>query len=133
RKVAGPSPTTSGAPTSTASGPSGSAATVTVSPSGSSSPGSAAAPAPPSLNWKACPPGAFQCATISVPLDWSHPTGGPTVRLSLIRLPASGAKSQRIGSLFVNPGGPGASAVDFARQINGVLPAPILRRFDVVA
>ncbi|HMC04555.1 MAG TPA: alpha/beta hydrolase [Actinomycetota bacterium] len=55
------------------------------------------------------------------------------MRLSLIRLPASGAKSQRIGSLFVNPGGPGASAVDFARQIGGVLPAPILRRFDVVA
>jgi pimeloyl-ACP methyl ester carboxylesterase len=68
-----------------------------------------------------------------VPLDWAHPSGGPTVRLSLIRLPASGARSQRIGSLFVNPGGPGASAVDFARQIPGVLPSPILRRFDVVA
>ncbi|HKN49807.1 MAG TPA: alpha/beta hydrolase, partial [Actinomycetota bacterium] len=55
------------------------------------------------------------------------------MQLSLIRLPASGARSQRIGSLFVNPGGPGASAVDFARQIGGVLPAPILRRFDIVA
>jgi pimeloyl-ACP methyl ester carboxylesterase len=68
-----------------------------------------------------------------VPLDWAHPTSGATVRLSLIRLPASGAKSERIGSLFVNPGGPGASAVDFARQVPGILPTSILRRFDIVA
>ncbi|TMK53889.1 MAG: alpha/beta hydrolase [Actinobacteria bacterium] len=137
KQVAAPSPSvpptagdTSPPPSSTATG------TASPSPSssgGSVSPGSVSIPPPPPLTWRSCTPGAFQCSTIAVPIDWSHPSGGPTVRLSLIRLPASGAKSQRIGSLFVNPGGPGASAVDFARQIGGVLPSPILRRFDIVA
>ncbi|HYR62746.1 MAG TPA: alpha/beta hydrolase [Actinomycetota bacterium] len=142
KHVAAPSPGTSGqsGPTATASDTaSPSATTSSASPSvtpstAPSSPGSSAAtPAPPSLSWHSCSPGAFQCTTLAVPLDWSHAAGGATVRLSLIRLPASGAKSQRIGSLLVNPGGPGASAVDFARQIPQVLPDSILRRFDIVA
>jgi pimeloyl-ACP methyl ester carboxylesterase len=71
---------------------------------------------------------------MDVPLDWSQPTVGPTVSLSLIRLPASGSPSQRIGSLFINPGGPGASAVDFLRSsAQQIFPPEILRRFDIVA
>jgi len=135
KQVAAPSPPVPSTAGDTSSPPS-STATGTASPSssaGSGSPGAVSTPPPPALTWRSCSPGAFQCSTIPVPLDWSHPSAGPTVRLSLIRLPASGARSQRIGSLFVNPGGPGASAVDFARQIGGVLPAPILRRFDIVA
>ena len=135
KQLATPSPSLP----STATGTAGDAASPTATATGSSpsagaaSPGAASVPAPPTLTWRPCTPGAFQCSTIAVPLDWSHPSSGTKVQLSLIRLPASGAKSERIGSLFVNPGGPGASAVDFARQIGGVLPTPILRRFDVVA
>jgi pimeloyl-ACP methyl ester carboxylesterase len=138
KQLATPSPSVPSTATATASDtaspPAGPAGGTASSPSASSaSPGAAPAPPPPTLAWRPCTPGAFQCATVAVPLDWAHPASGAKVQLSLIRLPASGAKSQRIGSLFVNPGGPGASAVDFARQIGGVLPAPILRRFDVVA
>ena len=129
---------TSLSPTTTVSASAPASPTPAASPSGSSTPAAttpatAAAPAAPALVWHACPPGAFQCSAITVPLDWSHPTGGATVRLALIRLPASGAKSQRVGSLLVNPGGPGASAVDFVRSIDRVLPPELLRRFDIVA
>jgi pimeloyl-ACP methyl ester carboxylesterase len=135
KQLATPSPSVPSTATTTASDPASPPASApAASPSaGSASPGTAPTPPPPLLTWRACTPGAFQCSTIAVPLDWSHPSSGAKVQLSLIRLPASGAKSQRIGSLFVNPGGPGASAVDFARQIGGVLPTPILRRFDIVA
>jgi hypothetical protein len=43
---------------------------------------------------------------VPVPLDWRHP-GGPSIDLAVIRHLAS----QRIGSLFLNPGGPGDSGV----------------------
>src|ERR1700744_4293538 len=47
-----------------------------------------------------------RCTTVSVPVDYNNP-GGAQAKLAVIRVPATG---QRIGSLLVNPGGPGASA-----------------------
>lgn len=128
-------PTPPGAPSAsaTAAAP---APGLSPSPTPAPSPSAAAAfptpPAPPALTWRACS-APFQCSSIKVPLDWANPTAGPTVSLALIRLPASGSPSERIGSLFVNPGGPGASAVDFARSIQQILPSEVLARFDVVA
>ena len=113
------------------------AGTPSASPTPPSSPspaptGSGSTPPPPALVWHPCG-SPFQCSSINVPLDWSQPTNGPTVKLAIIRLPASGAQSQRIGSLFVNPGGPGASAVDFVRtSVGTLLPTEILRRFDII-
>ncbi|GAA1944116.1 alpha/beta hydrolase [Kitasatospora viridis] len=52
----------------------------------------------------------FQCATAKVPLDYTHPAGD-TVDLALVRRQATG-KDQRVGSLFVNPGGPGGSGIE---------------------
>ena len=72
----------------------------------------APAPAVPVLHWTPC--GApFECATAQVPLDYAHPRGA-TIGIALIKLPASDP-AHRIGSLFVNPGGPGGSGVDFVR------------------
>ena len=66
----------------------------------------------PVLRWTGC--GApYECATARVPLDHDNP-GGPTISLALIRLPA-GDPARRIGSLFVNPGGPGGSGVELVR------------------
>lgn len=79
------------------------------------------------LDWSACD-GNFECATLDVPLDYRQP-GGKTLALKLVRRPATD-QSQRVGSLLVNPGGPGGSGIDFAEQVN--LPAEILRRFDIV-
>ncbi|MCS5735507.1 alpha/beta hydrolase [Herbiconiux daphne] len=64
------------------------------------------------LDWESCG-GPFLCADATAPLDWSNP-GGDTVTLALIKKPASGGT--KLGSLFVNPGGPGGSAYDFVQQ-----------------
>ena len=63
------------------------------------------------LAWKPCfeEDGTFECALMRVPLDYDKP-GGATIRIALIRLPAT-VPAQRIGSLFLNPGGPGGSGV----------------------
>ncbi|MFI6514054.1 alpha/beta hydrolase [Spirillospora sp. NPDC050679] len=80
------------------------------------------------LSWKDCG-GGFQCATAKVPVDYAKP--GDDLDISLIRLPAED-KSGRIGSLFTNPGGPGASGVDFTRQAARTFGADLRKRFDIV-
>ena len=88
-----------------------------------------AAPAT-SVAWADCG-GGFQCGTLDVPTDYAHPAAGTTT-LGLIRLPASDP-ARRIGSLFVNPGGPGGSGVDFVRAAARFVYSPDVRaRFDIV-
>ena len=82
----------------------------------------------PQLDWHACDDG-FQCATAEVPLDYARPNGA-TVSLALIRRPAVD-QAHRIGSLFLNPGGPGGSAVDFVREAPPVA-FQLVSKFDVV-
>jgi pimeloyl-ACP methyl ester carboxylesterase len=105
--------------------------------SGPASPGrapsaSAVAPTPSRppvvLAWKPCGSG-FSCSTLPVPLDERRPDG-ETVPLAVIKRPATG---RRTGSLVVNPGGPGASAVEYLRAAWSALPAPVRERFDLVA
>jgi pimeloyl-ACP methyl ester carboxylesterase len=79
-------------------------------------------------SWRGCGSG-FQCATLTVPVDPNKPALG-TVGLAVIRHKATG--SRRIGSLFANPGGPGASAVDWMRNAWDNFPSEIRRRFDIV-
>src|SRR4051812_25390720 len=62
------------------------------------------------LDWSSCRTG-FQCAKLKVPIDYTKPDGA-TMKLRMIRLKASGGS--RIGSLLINPGGPGASGVEYA-------------------
>src|SRR5438445_7415971 len=78
--------------------------------------------------WSDCG-GGFQCGTLQVPLDYSQ-AGGRTIPLALIRKRATG--SNRIGSMLLNPGGPGESGVQFLREDITSL-ANLNRRFDVVA
>ncbi len=78
--------------------------------------------------WSACEDG-FECATLTVPRRWSD-VDGETLDLAVVRHRAEG---QRIGSLVLNPGGPGASGVDFVRAfVGGSLPDGLDERFDVV-
>jgi pimeloyl-ACP methyl ester carboxylesterase len=67
---------------------------------------------------------------VSVPLDWAQ-HGGRTITLSVIRHLAS-HPGQRIGSLFVNPGGPGDSGVAAVAEQGGALDAITGGRFDIV-
>jgi pimeloyl-ACP methyl ester carboxylesterase len=70
-----------------------------------------------------------QCGTVAVPVDYAKPDG-PQAQLAVIRVPATG---DRIGVLMVNPGGPGASAVDTVAGMGAALAdTDIGRRFDLV-
>jgi pimeloyl-ACP methyl ester carboxylesterase len=83
----------------------------------------------PILHWTTCQKTA-QCATAELPLDYSHPHGA-TVKLALLRIRA-GDPRHRLGSIFVNPGGPGDSARDFAALLPQAVPKAVLDRFDIV-
>jgi pimeloyl-ACP methyl ester carboxylesterase len=90
----------------------------------------AAAPSVPKIAWSPCY-GAFQCGTAQVPLDYPD-AGGTAISLALIKLPATDP-AHRIGSLFLNPGGPGGSGVDFVHFAGPFLYTPEVRaRFDLV-
>jgi pimeloyl-ACP methyl ester carboxylesterase len=84
----------------------------------------------PRIGWTGCGP-QLECASVPVPLDWAHPNG-PTITLSVIRHLAS-RPEQRIGSLFVNPGGPGDSGVGYVAERGEALDAMTVGRFDIVA
>jgi pimeloyl-ACP methyl ester carboxylesterase len=85
-------------------------------------------PSVPTLYWTDCGDG-FECATAVVPLDYRHPRG-QTIELALIRKPAVD-QANRIGSLFLNPGGPGGSGVEFVRAAPPAAFAAV-SRFDFV-
>ena len=70
-----------------------------------------------------------QCGTVAVPVDYAKPQGAQA-QLAIIKVPATGP---RIGVLIVNPGGPGASAVDTVAGMGAALAdTEILQRFDLV-
>jgi pimeloyl-ACP methyl ester carboxylesterase len=90
---------------------------------------SGAAVLAPKVSWTACRDG-FQCATMPVPLDYDQPRG-VQIGISVIRLPAA-QPARRIGSLMINPGGPGGSGVEVVRGIAKFLPLELRARFDIV-
>jgi pimeloyl-ACP methyl ester carboxylesterase len=95
------------------------------------------ATAAPSVAWSTCAsvvddasriPTA-QCTTVAVPVDYAKPDGAQA-QLAVIKVPASG---KRLGVLIVNPGGPGASAVDTVADMGAQLAgSPIMEQFDLV-
>ncbi|MBW0088207.1 alpha/beta hydrolase [Pseudonocardia sp. KRD-184] len=72
---------------------------------------------------------ALDCGRVTVPLDYAQP-GGETATIAVLRKRATG---DRIGSLLINPGGPGASGMSFAPSIAGqIAGTPLAERFDLV-
>ena len=78
----------------------------------------------------------YECGSVAVPRDWAAPTSGPTYQVAMLRV-RSESQRNRIGSLVLNPGGPGASGIDlavyqsFGQQLGG-LPTAVTDRFDIV-
>ncbi|HJY73224.1 MAG TPA: alpha/beta fold hydrolase, partial [Streptosporangiaceae bacterium] len=81
------------------------------------------------LNWQPCD-GSFECAQLVVPFDYAKPDG-PRFTLPVVRLPAADP-AHRIGTLVINPGGPGGSGVQYALGARLEFPAAVLARFDIV-
>lgn len=82
------------------------------------------------LAWTTCETDT-QCAWLTVPLDYADPSG-ETIRLRLSRIRATGPAAQRQGSLVVNPGGPGASGVEFAPIVANYIAPTVNEQFDIV-
>ncbi|WP_347568611.1 alpha/beta hydrolase [Isoptericola sp. AK164] len=77
------------------------------------------------LEWTDCR-GGYECATATAPLSWDDAEAG-SIELALVRTRATGEK---VGSLLVNPGGPGGSGADFVE--NGSFGEPLRESFDIV-
>ncbi len=79
------------------------------------------------IEWSAC--GDFQCGTATVPIDYAEPGAG-SFELALKRAPATGADP--IGSLLINPGGPGGSGVEFVETAVARISDRVVEEYDVV-
>jgi pimeloyl-ACP methyl ester carboxylesterase len=82
------------------------------------------------IDWQPCPDApSVECATLQVPLDWANPAG-PTTRIGLAMRPAKDP-ARRLGSIVMDPGGPGGSGVEIVKE-GYPFTEPVNERFDSV-
>ncbi|OLO91317.1 alpha/beta hydrolase [Actinomyces naeslundii] len=129
-------PTSAPTPTAQASAPAsgspGSSSNSTGSPDGSQSdiPRGLESFYSQSIDWQDCPDGApFKCGTVTVPLDYEH-LDGRTITIALKKLPASDGNAEH-GSLFTNPGGPGASGIETVKD-PAAMPEELRGAYDII-
>ncbi|WP_436494119.1 alpha/beta hydrolase [Actinokineospora sp. HUAS TT18] len=85
----------------------------------------------PRIAWQQCPDDKqLHCAMVPVPLDYADPRG-KKISLRLVKRVAD-KPNRKIGTVFINNGGPGGSAADFVTGIDGLLGAATQERFDIV-
>ena len=81
------------------------------------------------LKWTTCH-GYFQCATLKVPIDYTDASLGQ-FDIAVLRY-RDPNQHNRIGSLVVNPGGPGVSGVEYALNAQYIVNPDVLERYDIV-
>jgi pimeloyl-ACP methyl ester carboxylesterase len=81
------------------------------------------------LKWSSCYDN-FECAELAVPIDYDRIKTG-TFKISVLRYAAQDP-NRRIGSIVINPGGPGASGVDYAYNAEYIFDPELTDRFDIV-
>ena len=122
------------APTAPASGSLGSSSNSTGSPGGSQGdvPQGLESFYSQTIDWKDCSDGTspFQCGTVTVPLDYEHPDGR-TITIAVRKLPASDSDAEH-GSLFINPGGPGASGVAMMQVMALMFTEELRGAYDII-
>lgn len=85
------------------------------------------------LSWRDCGVPGFQCSTMKAPLDYASAGSGQDVDIAVARRQATGP-GKRLGSLVVNPGGPGGSGIGYLQAYAGIgYPAPVRARYDMVS
>lgn len=107
-------------------------ATSSLQPLPSASPADLAPYYGQKLSWHDCGVPGFQCSTMKVPLDYAHPVAADDLKLAVARKKAAGP-GKRLGSMLVNPGGPGGSAIDYLQYAALGYPAPVTSRYDMAA
>ena len=131
-------PTSAPTPTAQASAPAsgslGSSSNSTGSPGGSQGdvPQGLESFYSQTIDWKDCSDGTspFQCGTVTVPLDYEHPDGR-TITIALKKLPAPDGDAEH-GSLFINPGGPGASGVAMMQVMAPMFTEELRGAYDII-
>ena len=131
-------PTSAATPTAQASAPASgspsSSSNSTGSPDGSQSnaPQGLESFYSQTIDWKDCSDGTspFQCGTVTVPLDYEHPDGR-TITIALKKLPAPDGDAEH-GSLFINPGGPGASGVAMMQVMAPMFTEELRGAYDII-
>lgn len=111
---------------------------VAVTPAAGAStapPAPAAVGAVAPIAWHPCAPGTvpagpYSCATYRVPIDHDNAALG-TIDIALLKR-AAAKPDQRIGSLFLNPGGPGGSGLRMPVSAPAYFDQPVLDRFDTI-
>lgn len=129
--------------TTSALAPTSSASPSTARPSSPAVPSSTPGPRPTDfpadlaafytqrVAWSPCSGNkAHECAQIEVPVDYAKPTGD-RFELALRKVPAT-APSKKVGSMLINPGGPGGSGVDYAKYAPFVFSPELLEVYDIV-
>ncbi|CAM5535394.1 alpha/beta hydrolase [Streptomyces avidinii] len=104
-------------------------------PSGRSSPNEAALRPyyEQKLTWRDCGVPGFECSTMKAPLDYANPGSGQDVDIAVARRKATGP-GKRLGSLLVNPGGPGGSGIGYLQAYAGIgYPAAVRAQYDMVS
>lgn len=81
------------------------------------------------VQWRSCLNG-MQCARVQVPLDYDKPDAA-RIPLAVARMPLRD-QSNKLGSLVLNPGGPGGSGIQYAQAAQYELGADVLNRYDIV-
>ncbi|WP_323097682.1 alpha/beta hydrolase [Intrasporangium sp. YIM S08009] len=82
------------------------------------------------LDWKTC--GTAECADLTVPLDYAAPDPSSDITMKVVRVKARD-QAHRLGSLLANPGGPGASGVDYVQQgADTIVGSQVRKYFDLV-
>lgn len=88
-------------------------------------------PLPPKVDFAPCEDNAnLECGTLEVPLDYDAPEG-PKMKVPVLRAAALDSE-HRIGSLLLNPGGPGGSGVRLAKAASVFFPVELRSRFDLI-
>lgn len=83
------------------------------------------------LTWSPCSDNPqHQCTTMQVPVDYAQP-GGDRFTLALRKAPATDP-AKRVGSLVINPGGPGGSGVEYAQYASFVFSPAVRAAYDIV-
>jgi pimeloyl-ACP methyl ester carboxylesterase len=81
------------------------------------------------LHWSTCGNG-LQCSSVRAPMDWANPSVD-SIKLAVVR--QSATSGNRLGSLLVNPGGPGGSGYDFVRDsVDYATDERLQSNFDIV-
>ena len=106
-----------------------------ASPSKSGLPAATAAPTPElaryygqQLRWQSCGSNGAQCADLTVPLDYAAPDPATDLKIKVVRVRARD-QQHRLGSLLANPGGPGASGVDYVAGGADTIVGPAVRKY----